>query len=189
VRRGCVSDQAINVSRCARILPVVALAALICGCAAGSRVRPPYPPLTRELVAAVNNQYGHGVSYTPPLSFSISSASISSGERPAAQKAVEAVVRDCNEGTRTSIVGVGLVNSTFSHHPIFAVFVNPPGPHIAPTSGGLGVVAPGPGVTATSTTQPALPLLNWYAGFVRSNIRVFCTFGHSPHLPALPVHG
>jgi hypothetical protein len=182
-------DESVKVSRRSRRFLVVALAALLGGCSAGSPDPPHFPPLTKELVAAVNYQYSHGVKSTPPTTFSIASASISPSQESAAQKAVEVVVRDCNEGSGAWILGVGLVNSSFSGQPIFAVFVNPPGSHIPPTSGGLGVVAPSSSVTAIPTTQPASSLLNWYAGFIRSNGRVFCTFGHWPHLPALPVHG
>lgn len=186
--RVSVNHRLAKVSRPALTVLAVAVAAILGGCGADASSRPPYPPLTRELVAAVNNHYLQAI-YTPPISFSMASASVSPSKDTAAKRAVKTVIHGCNEGTGTRVVGVGLVNASFSSQPIFGVFMNPPGPHISPSSGGLAAQVPSPGVRATSTTQPAIPLLNWYAGFIRPSSGVFCTFGQSPQLPELPVHG
>lgn len=145
----------------------------LAGCS-GPSARSLYPPLTERLVAAVNYQYNAGNARSQPaVSFSISSASVPPNEAAAARSAAREAVQDCNEGVGTRIVAVGLVRSTLAKQPIFAVFMNPPGQHTAPSAEPL---------------SPSHPRLNWYAAFVSSPKQPFCTFGHSPSLPALPVH-
>jgi len=121
----------------------------------------------------VNYLYNVESRSVPPVRFAIASAAVPSAQLAAAKSATKAVIRDCNEGTGTWIIGVGLVNSTIAKQPIFAVFMNPPGNHIAPSA---------------ERPVPGAPRLNWYAAFVTSLSQPFCTFGHSPNLPLLTVH-
>jgi len=132
-----------------------------------------YPPLTERLVAAVNYLYNVESRSVPPVRFSIASATVPSAQVAAAKTAAEAAIRDCNEGSGTWIIAVGLVDSTIARQPIFAVFMNPPGNHIAPSAEAL---------------VPGAPRLNWYAAFMTSLSQPFCTFGHSPNLSPLPIH-
>jgi len=70
-----------------------------------------------------------------------------------------------------------LVDTTGGANPEWAVFMNPPGKHISITFG---------------MEPPKHPLiLNWNAAFVpvRGPQPIFCTFGNSKLLPALPVFG
>jgi hypothetical protein len=149
---------------------LVAIIAVLGGCGA-SQSASPYRPLTEGMIRAVNYQYDVEA---PPIRFSIASRSVPLNEEVQAKAAAKAVVRDCNEGAGTRIVAVGLVNSTIAKHPVFAVFMNPPGHHIWHSA---------------ESPPPDAPPLNWYAAFVTSVGRPFCTFGHSPNLPALRVHG
>ena len=156
---------------------------VLAGCGNGTS-RPPYPALTNRLVAAFNSEYHQALG----SSIWIASRSVPPERWVEARAAAQAVVRACNEGTGTWIVAVGLVNTWITKHPILVVFMNPPGPHVPPTSGGLGVLVPGPGSTVVPTTSPNFPLNNWYAAVVTSPGQPFCTYGYSPNLPALPTH-
>ena len=149
---------------------LVAVIAVLGGCGA-SQGASPYPPLTEGMIRAVNYQYN---GESPPIRFSIASRSVPPNEAAQAKKAARAGIRDCNEGAGTWIVAVGLVNSTTAKHPVFAVFMNPPGNHIGPSA---------------ESPPPDVPPLNWYAAFVTSVGQPFCTFGHSPNLPAFRSTG
>jgi hypothetical protein len=139
----------------------------------GPRIRWPYPALTGRLIEAFTQEYADA---SPAYSMSIISARVPARMRAAARRVVETVIRDCNEGTRTSLVGVGIVRSNLAHGRIWAVYVDPPGRHEAPHAG-PDQSHEGPGT-----------ILNWYAGFVTGSSRPFCTFGRSPTLPPLPRH-
>lgn len=149
---------------------LVPMIAVLEGCGATGGASP-YPPLTEAMIRAVNSQYN---GEDPPTRFSISSRSVPPNDDVQAKKAARAGIRACNEGAGTWILAVGLVNSTIAKRPVFAVFMNPPGNHIGPS---------------TESPSPDVPPLNWYAAFVTSIGQPFCTLGHSSNLPALPVHG
>lgn len=155
------------------IAPLFGACALaVCGCTGTTRFL--FPPLTRGLISAVNAQYSSaGVHVQPPVAFSISSAEVPPDQWAAANAAAKAVVHDCNSGEGTRIVAAGLVTSAGEKRPIFAIFMNPPGSHIAPYSGPV---------------PSSAVVLNWYAGFTSGKGKAFCTFGYSPYLPPLPTH-
>jgi len=86
------------------------------------------------------------------------------------------VIDKCNEGRGTRVLGAELVTGpvTAGSRLYWAVFVDPPGPHIAPYSQG----------------PPKDPvILNWIGAFVpvRDPGQLFCDFGHAANLPPLPV--
>ena len=134
-----------------------------------------YPGLTAELLAAVNQQYAGQYSIT------VSSASVPLGKLTAATSTAKAIIHDCNEGSGATVVALGQVNinaNPVTVHPsvnqsrVWAVFVNPRGSHIGPST--------------EPTPHPVV--LNWYAGFLTSPTQPFCTFGYSRTLPRLPIH-
>lgn len=91
--------------------------------------------------------------------------------------AARAVISECNEGRGTRVLVAGLVTGpvTSGSSIYWAVFVDPPGKHIAPS------------------TQP-LPkpvILNGIGAFVpvKSPQQPFCDFGRAADLPPLPVFG
>jgi len=78
----------------------------------------------------------------------------------------------CNDGRGSQVIAAGLVTTDSSGSIYWAIFVNPPGRHIAISS----VILPNP------------EILNWYAGFVSAEYpqeNVFCTFGRAANLPPL----
>jgi hypothetical protein len=89
--------------------------------------------------------------------------------------AADAVIRECNEGAGTRVLVAGLVTGpvSFGSTVYWAIFVDPPGKHIAVSMG-----------------TPAKPaILNWMGGFVsvNSSEQPFCDFGTAANLPTLPV--
>jgi hypothetical protein len=96
---------------------------------------------------------------------------------PMAGSAAEhAVVSGCNEGRGTRVLGATLVTgpATAGSRLYWAVFVDPPGKHVAP-------YAEGPPKNPT--------VLNWIGGFVpvKDPGEPFCDYGHAADLPPLPV--
>jgi len=91
--------------------------------------------------------------------------------------AARAVISECNEGRGTRVLVAGLVTGPVSSgSPIYwAVFVDPPGKHIAPS--------------AEPMSKPVI--LNWIGAFVsvKSARQPFCDFGRAADLPPLPVFG
>ena len=89
--------------------------------------------------------------------------------------AAHAVINECNEGRGTRVLVAGLVTGpvTSGSSIYWAVFVDPPGKHVAPSSQPL----------------PKPVILNWIGGFVsvKSAQQPFCDFGRADDLPPLPV--
>lgn len=89
--------------------------------------------------------------------------------------AFRAVISGCNEGPGTRLLVEGLVSGPprAGSRLYWAVFVDPPGKHLAPSSRPL----------------PHPVVLNWIGGFVPVNSaqEPFCDFGHADDLPSLPV--
>jgi hypothetical protein len=69
----------------------------------------------------------------------------------------------------------GVVNAGSPSSVAWAIFMDPPGKHIAPSL----------------ERVPKPEVLNWYAGFVSVQYgqEVFCTFGRAANLPPLPLLG
>lgn len=67
----------------------------------------------------------------------------------------------------------GVVNAGSPSSVAWAIFMDPPGKHIAPSA----------------EPVPKPEVLNWYAGFasVQYGQEVFCTFGRAANLPPLPL--
>lgn len=85
-------------------------------------------------------------------------------------------VGECNEGRGTKVLGAALVTgpAEAGSRLYWAVFVDPPGPHIAPYMEG----------------PPKNPvILNWIGAFVpvRDQHEPFCDYGHAANLPPLPI--
>lgn len=94
-----------------------------------------------------------------------------------AERAAEAAIIACNDGVGTKTVATALVDTSQGPNPEWAVFLDPPGKHF--------------GVYAGMKPPKHPAILNWYAAFVpvRGSRPIFCTFGRSARLPALPVFG
>jgi hypothetical protein len=128
----------------------------------------------KVLVNDVNSYYqtdetGSGVDFRP-----LTSIQVRLSEASAAQR----VIADCNEGQGTRVIAAGLVsgvvNAGSPSSIDWAIFVDPPGKHIGPSS----------------QPVPNPVILNWYAGFISTQYpqeEVFCTFGHAADLPPLAV--
>jgi hypothetical protein len=91
--------------------------------------------------------------------------------------AARAVISECNEGRGTRVLVTGLVTGpvTSGSSIYWAVFVDPPGKHIAPSAEPL----------------PKPVILNWIGAFVsvKTTQQPFCDFGRAADLPPLPVFG
>ena len=143
------------------LLPLVGVAGV-----AAWRFSPTRRPLISRIVADANAQNRGDPSYQVV------------GNRPvplSRSAALKAVIADCNEGSGTRLVVAGMVKGPEnSGSPLYwAVFVDPPGKHLAP-----------------SAETPALATrLNWIGAFVpiRAPEQLFCDFGHASNLPPLPV--
>jgi hypothetical protein len=91
--------------------------------------------------------------------------------------AARAVISECNEGGGTRVLVAGLVIGpvTSGSSIYWAIFVDPPGKHIAPS------------------TEPVRKpvVLNWIGAFVsvKTTQQPFCDFGRAANLPPLPVFG
>ena len=91
--------------------------------------------------------------------------------------AARAVISECNEGRGTRVLVTGLVIGpvTSGSSIYWAVFVDPPGKHIAPSAEPL----------------PKPVILNWIGAFisVKTTQQPFCDFGRAADLPPLPAFG
>lgn len=141
------------------------------------------PPSIKTLIAAFNAQYrgqwtsvGTSSALVTIKAHPVQVTSVLATTRSpmTAAAAFASVARDCNDGYGTSLVRAALVKTGWSRHTLWAVFVDPPGPHIGPSSG-------------PPVAYPAI--LNWYVGFIDPTGagRPFCSFGYSPSLPPLPI--
>lgn len=104
----------------------------------------------------------------------VASRSVPLSEASAARRVLAA----CNEGQGTRVIASGLVtgvvNAGSPSGVAWAIFVDPPGKHISPST----VLVRNP------------EFLNWYAGFVSVQDPlepIFCTFGHAANLPPLAI--
>jgi hypothetical protein len=127
-------------------------------------------PSFNSYLAAFNAQYAANPE-NPPVH--ASQANASNLRLVTAHQALVAVERGCNEGAGSLVVRAGLVRATFASGVLWAVFVDPPGQHLAPST--------------EPTSHPEV--LNWYVGFAAGETgRVaLCSFGRSPELSALPI--
>ena len=91
--------------------------------------------------------------------------------------AARAVISECNEGRGTRVLVAGLVTGpvTSGSSIYWAIFVDPPGKHIAPSA----------------EQMPKPVILNWIGAFVSvmTTRQPFCDFGRAADLPPLPVFG
>ncbi len=123
-------------------------------------------PLSRIIAAANAQNRGQ-----PPFRLAPAGTKTSMPETTAEQ----IVLHQCNEGRGTRVLGAGLVTGEVeAGSPLYwAVFVDPPGSHIAPYS------------------QPVKnpQTLNWIGAFVpvKNAQEPFCDFGRAASLPPLPV--
>lgn len=133
-----------------------------------STTKAPSSYLSR-IVAAANAQNHNDPKY----------AVVASTRRVAVSEstAVRAVISECNEGSGTRPLVAGLVSGppTDGSQFYWAVFVDPPGKHVGPSS----------------EVQAHPEILNWIGGFVsvETTRQPFCDFGHASNLPPLPVFG
>ena len=130
----------------------------------------------KVLVADVNVLYKSYGSSPPYVDFRlVPSRPVPLSEAAAARKAITV----CNEGRGTQVIAAGLVtgvvNAGSPRSVAWAIFMDPPGKHIAPSA----------------EPVPKPEVLNWYAGFasVQYGQEVFCTFGRAGNLPPLPLLG
>ena len=145
----------------------------VAGCAATNSVSNRAPSANRNpsmtvRISAVNALYANlpdafaaTLIANPPL--------VSTSAKRASREAIVA----CNEGAGTKSVDTVLVDTSQGPNPQWVVFLNPPGSHIGLSTG----------------PDKNHIVLNWYAAFVplHGSKSVFCTFGRSTRLPALPV--
>ncbi len=159
--------------------------ALVAAACSASQVTPTttlreHPPVYfRVLVGDVNAEYNNNHNQSsPPVHFRLVPASTRVAMSEAT--AVRAVITSCNEGRGAQVVSAGLVAGAVSPGSdssalAWAIFVDPPGRHIA--------------FTTAPTEKPEI--VNWYAGFVsvKTTRQPFCTFGRAANIPRLPILG
>jgi hypothetical protein len=149
----------------------VALVAAACTTMTATTTARPsgYPVPLRRIVADANVQNQDNPSYrlaAPGTKVPMSEAT-----------AARAVISECNEGGGTRVLVAGLVIGpvTSGSSIYWAIFVDPPGKHIAPS------------------TEPVRKpvVLNWIGAFVsvKTTQQPFCDFGRAANLPPLPVFG
>jgi len=152
-----------------QIITFSAAALIATACASSAApVRPTsYPVSLRRIVADANTQNQDNPSFrlAPP------GTKVPMSETAAAR----AVISKCNEGRGTRVLVAGLVTGPVtSGSPIYwAVFVDPPGRHVAPSM--------------EPVRKPEI--LNWIGAFVsvKTTQNPFCDFGRAANLPPLPV--
>lgn len=152
-----------------RILrPLVLLAVTFLGGACSSATQPlATPPLSPSLIAAFNALYAE---QRPVTVMKVAPT----GASPAVSEAsaISEAKVSCNDGPDPTVVGAGLMTVTGMEHPVWAVFLNPPGTHYLPNGAGTG------GVTA-----------NWYVVLVGNGPGPpGCSVGFDFRLRPLPVH-
>jgi hypothetical protein len=145
----------------------VALMAAACASSTAPVGPSGYSVSMRRIVADANTQnQGH-----PSFRLAPPGTKVPMSEATAAR----AVISKCNEGRGTRVLVAGLVTGPVtSGSPIYwAVFVDPPGRHIAPY--------------AEPVRKPQI--LNWIGAFVsvKTTQNPFCDFGRAANLPPLPV--
>ena len=125
-------------------------------------------PLSRIVADANTQNPGH-----PFYRLAPPGTKVSMSEATAAR----AVISECNEGRGTRVLVAGLVTGPVTAgSPVYwAIFVDPPGKHIAPSAEPL----------------PRPVILNWIGAFisVKTTQQPFCDFGRAADLPPLPVFG
>ncbi len=126
--------------------------------------------------------------YSVPLSRIVADANVQNQNNPAFHlaapgtkvpmseaTAARAVISECREGRGTRVLVAGLVTGPVtSGSPLYwAVFVDPPGKHIAPSA----------------EAMPKPVILNWIGAFVsvKTTQQPFCDLGRAADLPPLPV--
>ena len=147
----------------------VALIAAACTSSTTTAGRSDYAVLLGRIVADANAQ-NHG---NPSYRLAAPGTSVPMSEATAAH----AIISECNEGRGTRVLVAGLVTGPVSSGSsiYWAVFVDPPGKHIAPSAEPL----------------PKPVILNWIGAFVsvKTTRQPFCDFGRAADLPPLPVFG
>ena len=150
----------------ASMLVGVALGASGCASSGSGRPSDHAVPLSRFVAAA--NAQNHG---NPEFTVAGRQHDVAMSK----STAFRAVISGCNEGPGTRLLVAGLVRgpARAGSRLYWAVFVDPPGKHLAPSSRPL----------------PHPVVLNWVGGFVSvtSTQEPFCDFGHADDLPLLPV--
>jgi hypothetical protein len=128
--------------------------------------------------------------YSVPLSRIVSDANARSQDNPAFRlaapgtkvsmseaTAARVVISECNEGQGTRVLVAGLVTGpvTSGSRLYWAVFVDPPGKHIAPYM----------------ESVPKPEVLDWIGAFVsvKTTRHPFCDFGRAANLPPMPITG
>jgi hypothetical protein len=151
------------------VFSTVALAATACTSAATAARPSGYSVPLSRIVADANVQNQNNPSYrlaAPGTKVPMSEAT-----------AARAVISKCNEGRGTRVLVAGLVTGpvTSGSSMYWAIFVDPPGKHIAPS--------------AEAMRKPVI--LNWIGAFVSVNTtqQLFCDFGRAADLPPLPIFG
>jgi hypothetical protein len=155
-----------------RVIAFLAVALVAAACASPGPVAraPGYSVSLSRIVAAANTQNRNqgAIFHLAPAG---TKAPLSEAE------ATRLVITRCNEGRGTRVLVAGLVTGSLEagSRLYWAVFVDPPGKHIAPYS--------------QAVSRPAI--LNWIGAFVpvQNTSEPFCTFGRAADLPPLPVFG
>jgi len=154
-----------------RVIAVSAVALIVAACTSSTTRTGPsgYSVALGSIVADANAQNQD----SPAFQLAAPGTKVPMSEATAAQ----AVISMCNEGRGTRVLVSGLVTGpvTSGSSLYWAVFVDPPGKHIAPSAEPL----------------PKPVILNWIGGFVsvKSARQPFCDFGRADDLPPLPVFG
>lgn len=150
------------------VIAVSAVALVAAACTSSTAAGPSGYSVALGSIVADANAQNQGI-----ISFRLAApgTKVAMSEATAAQ----AVISECNEGRGTRVLVAGLVTGpvTSGSSIYWAVFVDPPGKHIAPSSQPL----------------PKPVILNWIGGFVsvKSAKQPFCDFGRAADLPPLPV--
>jgi hypothetical protein len=151
------------------VIAVTSAALIVAACTSSTTTAGPsgYSVALGSIVADANAQNQDN----PSFQLAAPGTKVPMSEATAAQ----AVIGECNEGRGTRVLVAGLVTGpvTSGSSIYWAVFVDPPGRHMAPSAEPL----------------PKPVILNWIGGFVsvKSAQQPFCDFGRAADLPPLPV--
>ena len=150
---------------------ILAVAVLATACSSGSVE----PTLSSTLIAAFNNLYRGQTPVTEISPFRTDVA-----PRISEEAAIVTARRSCYNGADPTVVGVGLVRvsdpgvTPRMNDALWAIFVNPPGPHRVPN---------GIGIFHTD---------NWFVVLIDADAQEqhpwSCAAGDYSHLPALSIH-